>query len=98
MNLLNKFKSKGFNVVCTTPSIVCTTFEDNTSAIEIVNVSKMRAHDKHTRLVYNYFREHVIQKYIVIKPIDTLFQMTNIFTKPLCSELCLRHHTEILHF
>ena len=87
MNLLTEFKLKGFNIVSTTPSIVYTAFEDNNSAIEIASVPKMRARTKHINLVYHYFREHVIQKKIIIRPIDTLFQMTDIFTKPLCSEL-----------
>ena len=91
MNLLTKFKSKGFNVVSTNPSIVCTVFEDNNGAIEIANVPKIRARTKHINLVYHHFCEHVIQKNIVIKPVDTSFQMANIFTKPLCSELFLRH-------
>ena len=98
MNLLTEFKLKGFNVVSTTPSIVCTAFEDNNGAIEIANVPKMRARTKHINLVYHHFREHVIQKKVVIKPIDTLLQMADIFTKPLGSELFLRHRKAIQHF
>ena len=98
MNLLTEFKLKGFNVVSTTPSIVCTTLEDNNGAIEIANVPKIRAHTKHIKLVYHHFREHIIEKKVVIKPIDTLLQMGNIFTKPLYSELFLRHRKAIQHF
>ena len=46
----------------------------------------------------DHFRKHVIQKKIAIKSIDTLFQMANIFTKPLCSELLLRHRKVIQYF
>ena len=82
MNLLTEFQLKGFTVVSTTLSIVYTAFEDNNGAIEIANVPKMRARTKHINLVYHHSREHVIQKKIVIRPIDTLYQMADIFTKP----------------
>ena len=95
MNLLTKFKSSGFNIVSTTPSKVCTAFKDNNGAVGIANVPKMRACTKHINLAYHHFCEHIIQKKIVINPIDTSFQMANIFTKSLCSELFLRHHTAI---
>ena len=98
MNLLNKFKSKGFNIVNNTPIIVCTTFKDNNGAIKISNIPKICAQTKHINLVYRNFHEQVIQKKIVIKPIDASYQMANIFTKPLCYNLCLRYRTSMLHF
>ena len=97
MNLLTEFKSKDSNVVSTTPSIVCNVFEDNNGAIEIANMHKMRARTKHIHLVYHHFCEHVIQKKTVIRPIDTLFQMADIFTKPLCFELSLHHRKAMQH-
>ena len=98
MNLLTKLKSKGFNVLSTNPRLVCTAFDDNNGAIEIANVPKMRACNKHINLVYHHFLEHVIQKIFGIRPIDALFQMANIFTKPLYSELLLRHRKSTQHF
>ena len=93
--LLIQFKSKERNVVSTSPGIVCTVFEDNNGAIEVANVTKMRARTKHITLVYYHFRELIIQKKINIKPIDMSFQMTDVFIKLLCSELFLHHCTSM---
>ena len=83
--------------VCRTPHggglAICTAFEDNNGAIEIANMPKMRTHTKHINLVYHHFREHVIQKKIIIKPIDTSFQIADIFTQSFYFENCLRHRT-----
>ena len=79
MNLLNEFEFKGFNVVSTTPTILCTTFEYNNGAIEIENVPKICTCNKYINLVYHHFREYVMQKKIVIKPIDTSLQMTDFY-------------------
>ena len=74
MSLLNKFKSKGSNVVSTNPSIVCTAFEVNNGVIEIENVPKIRAYTKHINLVYHHFREHVIQKRMVLSLLTRLLK------------------------
>ena len=93
MNLLTKFKSKRFNIFSATPSIVCTVFEDNNCAINIVNVPKMRACIISIHSVYHYFLEHIINKKILIKPIDKTFKMADVFTKLLHSQLFLHHRT-----
>ena len=98
MNLLKELKDRGFNIISTTPSIMCTAFEDNNGALEIANVPKMRPRTKHINNVYHHFRHHVLQKLIVIKPIHTSFQMADIFTKPLCSTIFLRHRKAMQHF
>ena len=41
------------------PEMFCKAFEDNTGALELATVPKLRSRTKHINLVYHHFREHV---------------------------------------
>ena len=69
------------------PDVFCKVFEDNTGALELATVPKLRPRTKHTNLVYHYFREHVRTKQIYTIKVDTLNQVGDLFTKPLAQNL-----------
>ena len=63
--------------------IRCTLFEDNKGAEELAKVPKNRPRTKHIAVKYHHFRTAVQQGYLLVKRVDTLEQLADIFTKPL---------------
>jgi hypothetical protein len=59
MQLLQEFKSKGFPTVSTVPKVHCKAFEDNSGALELARLPKLRPRTKHINVVYHHFRDFV---------------------------------------
>ncbi len=95
MQLIDEIKSKGFQVLCTLPHVHCKAFEDNSGALELACLPKMRARTKHIAVCYHHFREHVCQGKIKIFPISTDLQPADMATKALPEESFVRHHKTI---
>ena len=53
--------------------VVCRTFKDNRSCIEIATNHKTRPRTKHLSARLHYFRSHIIAKTITIKHISTIY-------------------------
>jgi hypothetical protein len=83
MNLINELKEKGFPMFHPTPKVVCRTFEDNKSCIEIATNHRTRPRTKHLSVRLHHFRSHIVQRTITIEHISTKEQLADIFTKPL---------------
>ena len=66
--------------------IRCTLFEDNKGADELAKVPKNRPRTKHIAVKYHHFRTAVQQGYLLVKRVDTLEQLADIFTKPLARQ------------
>jgi hypothetical protein len=49
------------------PTVYCTAFADNSGAIELVKVPKMRPRTKHINPKYHHFRKHVANNEISIE-------------------------------
>lgn len=60
-----------------------TIFEDNNGAIDLAVEPKYRPRTKHMGIKYHHFRQHVRNKTIWIRHIDTNGQIADIMTKPL---------------
>ena len=80
------------------PEIHCKAFEDNSGALEMARLPKMRPRTKHLNLSYHHFREHVRLSKVQIYPIDTTNQIADIFTKPLPQNTFKQHRKSILLF
>ena len=67
------------------PKIKCKAFEDNSGALELATMPKVRPRTKHINVKYHHFRSHVKAKMIEIESVSSkaLEQWADIFTKPL---------------
>ena len=63
--------------------VKCTLFEDDKGAEELTYFPKNRPRTKHIAVKYYNFREAVRSKILIVKRVDTLNQLADIFTKPL---------------
>ena len=71
MFLLNEMRDKGLQVICTAPHFYCKVFEDNSGALELARLPKLRQRTKHINVCYHHFREHVRSRKVKISPIGT---------------------------
>jgi len=98
MQLLQELKDQGFHQTNVTPVVHCKAFEDNTGALELSLVPKMRPRTKHINNVYHHFRQFVRDKLISVTKIGTEDQVADIFTKPLSLDLFVKHRKVLLGY
>ena len=95
MALLHEMRERQFHVICEAPRIYCKAFEDNSGALELARLPKLRPRTKHINICYHHFREHVRKGLIKIYPIETENQVADVLTKPLPqNSFC--HHRAIM--
>ena len=83
MNLIDELRTRGFRLNNSQPKVICKTFEDNRSCIEIATNHKTRPRTKHLSVRLHHFRSNVVNGRIKIEHISTKDQIADIFTKPL---------------
>lgn len=83
MALLEELHSHGWGNAVNPPRVFCKVFEDNSGALEMIRVPKMRPRTKHINIIYHHFREFVRSGKITAWAIPTESQPADIFTKPL---------------
>ena len=98
MELLDEFLARGYTLVSTKPKVYCKAFEDNSGALKIARLPKMRPRTKAINVIYHHFREPVRLGKIHIYPISTDLQRADILTKPTVQNIFLRHRKSICHF
>jgi Reverse transcriptase (RNA-dependent DNA polymerase) len=96
MHLLKEMKKKGFDVPNCTPKVHCRVFEDNSGALEMANVHKMRPRTKHLNIKYHHFRQYVNSGDIVIQKIDSKDNVSDMLTKAQPFSLLRQHRLSIL--
>jgi hypothetical protein len=69
------------------PKVHCKVFEDNSGALEMVRLPKMRPRTKHVCVRMHHFREHVRTGKVTIHKIPTRHQLVDIATKAQPREL-----------
>jgi Reverse transcriptase (RNA-dependent DNA polymerase) len=79
----------------TVPTVYCTVFEDNSGAVELAKVPKMRPRTKHINTKYHHFRQHVFEGKIKIVQVSTKEQLADILTKNLPLDLFLKFREAI---
>ena len=90
MELLDEFNERKYDLISAEPKIYCKAFEDNSGALEIARLPKMRPRTKAINVVYHHFREYVRLGLISIYPVSTDDQLADIFTKPLTQNTFVR--------
>ena len=91
MFLLDEMRERNFQVICTAPHVYCKVFEDNSGALELARLPKLRPRTKHINVCYHHFREHVRSRKIKIFPIGTKDQIADTLTKALAQNSFCQH-------
>ena len=59
MNIVKELKAHGFPMDAVQPTIHCRAFEDNSGALTMATVHKMRPRTKHLNVQLHHFRSYV---------------------------------------
>jgi hypothetical protein len=95
MRLVNEIHEKLIIPMDTTPKVHCKLFEDNSGAVELANVPKMRPRTKHINVKYHHFRKFVADKLISVIKVTTQEQLADILTKNLPLEKFVKFRQKI---
>ena len=98
MNLIKEIGSRGFKAYVGQAQVHCKAFEDNTGALELARLPKLRPRTKHINNVFHHFREAVRNKEISVHHVDTKDQLADIFTKPLAQNLFVKLRKTIMRW
>jgi hypothetical protein len=96
MRLVDEIKSYTNLGMVTIPVVKCIAFEDNTGAVELANVPKMRPRTKHINCKYHHFRQYVFDGLIKVLHVRTEDQQADIFTKNLGVDLFIKFRKLIM--
>ena len=96
MGLLKECNRHKLDIHWNVPTIHCKVFEDNSGALVMARLPKVRPRTKHLNNVYHHFRQHVENQEISIHSIDTDHQIADIFTKPLEEILFKKFRKQIM--
>jgi len=93
---MKEAQARKLPVHAVSPTVHCRLFEDNSGAIEIAKVPKMRPRTKHLNIKYHHFRSFVQDGSVSVHHVGTADQIADIFTKPLNLELFQKHRKALL--
>ena len=96
IELAREFQQRGLGLNATQPKVHCRIFEDNSGAIELVKVPKIRPRTKHINVKYHHFRDKVKQGLISIHPIKSKDQMADLLTHPVNLATLKQHHKALM--
>jgi hypothetical protein len=96
MDLIDEASSLGFNVAPPETKVLCNLFCDNTGAVELIRLPKIRPRTKHINSKMHHFREHVASGRITVQHVPTTEQVADIATKPLSAPLFEKFRDSIL--
>jgi hypothetical protein len=96
MESMKELLQQGFNIRSARPQVHCRVFEDNSGALEIAKVQKMRPRTKHINIKYHHFRGHVARGEVSRHAISTDDMPADMLTKPLNQITFERHRKSIL--
>jgi hypothetical protein len=93
MLLIKKMRERGHVVTCTCtePHVFCKIFENNSGALELARLPKLRPRTKHINVYYHHFREHVRSRLVKIYPVSTHDQVADTLTKALSQNAFQKH-------
>lgn len=96
MELAKEMQQHGFDIGSTVPRVHCKVFEDNSGALEIATVHKVRPRTKHMNVQYHHFRHYVDNGEMSIHAIDTENQPADMLSKSVPLQLLIRHRRKIM--
>ena len=105
MALITELKQRHFPVHTQTTTVHTRLYEDNSGAIELLKVAKLRPRTKHLNIKYHHFRSAIIDSRITVQPppegtisvhkIETECQPADMLTKSLSPPLFKKHRLYI---
>ena len=98
MNLLNELKKQKFITNASSAKIYCKVFEDNSGALEMARVPKMRPRTKHLNVIYHWFTSFVKDGSVKLFPIESTNQKADGYTKSLPHKVFLKHRKSTLNW
>ena len=96
MALMQEAAEAGVLPAAEVPKVHCKVFEDNSGAIEIARLPKMRPRTKHLNIKYHHFRDQVARGRITIHFVPTEDQIADMLTKPVPIELLTRFRGRLM--
>ena len=96
MGLTRELRDYGFNIKTTIPTVHCRVFEDNSGALEIATIHKVRPRTKHLNVQLHHFRQYVDQGDIAIFPITSELQRADLLTHMTSLGTLMRHRKAIM--
>ena len=96
MGMLQEAREHGLPMEYLPPKVRCTVFEDNSGALELARLPKIRPRTKHINQSYHHFREHVERQEVTIQSNPTEDQLADVLTKPLPEASFTRHRKTIM--
>ena len=96
MGMLQEAREHGLQVDYLPPKVHCTVFKDNSGALELGRLPKIRLRTKHINQLYHHFREHVEHQEVSIQSTPTDAQVADILTKPLAEAPFMHHRQAIM--
>jgi Reverse transcriptase (RNA-dependent DNA polymerase) len=98
MQIVEEAKEVGWETFVGAPTVHCKVFEDNSGALEMSRLPKMRPRTKHLCVRLHHFREHVRLGKISIQHVASEKQLADITTKPQPTELFVAQREAILQW
>ena len=95
MGMLKEAHEHGLQVDYLPLKVHCTVFEDNSGALELARLPKIRPRTKHINQSFHHFREYVERQEVMIQATPTEEQLADILTKPLV-EATFTHHRKAI--
>ena len=96
MELLKEMRSLGFTITTATPQVHCRVFEDNSGALTMATVHKLRPRTKHINIKFHHFRSYVDSGEVSIHPIASDDNYSDMLTKGQPIELLRKHRSFLL--
>ena len=83
MSLMVKMQEQGVSMLSSKAEIKCTVFGDNSGALTIATLPKIKLRTKYINTKYWHFRKHLEQEEVEIHLVSTKDQIADLLTKPL---------------
>ena len=96
MGMLKEATEQGVQINSLPPTIHCTVFEDNSGALELAHLPKMRPRRKHINQLFHHFREYVERQEIQVQATLMEEQLADILMKPLPENSFTQHRQSIM--
>jgi hypothetical protein len=81
LEILKELEDASFEYDTAIPTVHCKAFDDDTEAVEMARLPKMRSRTKHINIKYHHIRDAVVVGLTSIHHVTMTLQLANILTK-----------------